>query len=183
MSNEISIFIGGIGGQGAIRAAQILGKIVVEFKKLYAAMEVAYTSQTMGGPSKSELKISKSPIIYPYVEKIDYLIALHKWPLKNERVLKMLDKNSTIIYNSDVFQDSIEIEAKDIIPVPMTSIANSIGESRSVNMVALGVLVRYINDFVTLEDIEKALYVEFSEKIAKINIKALKEGYNIIKKK
>jgi len=182
MSNEVSIFIGGIGGQGAIRAAQILGKIVVEYKKFYAAMEVAYTSQTMGGPSKSELKISKNPIIYPYVEKIDYLVALHKWPLKDKRVIGMLDKNSTIIYNSDVFQDPIDVESKEIIPVPMTSIANTIGESRSVNMVALGVLVHYINDFVTLEDIEKALYEEFSERVARINVKALKEGYNIIKK-
>ena len=60
----------------------------------------------------------------------------------------------------------------------MTSIANDVGNPRAVNMVALGFLIRYIGDFVSLEDVEKVLRETFSEKIVESNVKALKAGYD-----
>jgi len=179
LKDEIGIFIGGIGGQGAILAGNIIGRIVVEYRGLYATMEAAYTSQTMGGPSKAEVKISKRPIIYPFLERIDYLIALHMWPLKSKRVINMLNEESIVIYNKDVLPKEPEIASvKEKIGIPMTSIANDVGNPRAVNMVALGFLIRYIGDFVSLEDVEKVLRETFSEKIVESNVKALKAGYD-----
>ncbi|RLF67934.1 MAG: hypothetical protein DRN26_00925 [Thermoplasmata archaeon] len=178
LRDELGIFIGGIGGQGAILAGNIIGRIVVEYRGLYATMEAAYTSQTMGGPSKAEVKISRVPIVSPFLERIDYLVALHMWPLKSEKVLSLLSNDSVIIYNSDVLQERPKgAPGKEIIGIPMTSIANDVNNPRAVNMVALGVLTKYIGDFISLEDIERLLKELFNEKIAESNIRALRAGY------
>ncbi len=175
---EKSVVIAGIGGQGAILAGTLLGRYITEKLNLSASLRVFYTSQTMGGPSKAEVKISDSELIYPVVEEIDYLVALHSWPLEDREISKMLKPEAIVIYNSNIIKEP----PKDLrsYGVPMSEIAHEVGNPRAVNMAGLGALIKVMGMF---DPQGFAEFIEelFSGEIGRSNKEALMRGYREVK--
>jgi len=175
---EKAVVIAGIGGQGAILAGTLLGRYITEKLNLSASLRVFYTSQTMGGPSKAEVKISDSELIYPVVEKIDYLVALHAWPLEDERIKNMLKPEAVIIYNSNVIRNPPE--GYRSYGIPMSEIAYEVGNPRAVNMAGLGALIKVMRMF-DVEGFAQFIEEEFPGEIGESNRKALLKGYSEVK--
>lgn len=78
------ILIGGIGGQGVVYAANLLGKAATAEGK-FASAAAHYGPESRGSVTTSEVVISDEPIDYPYTEQPDVFIALHQAAYEKEK--------------------------------------------------------------------------------------------------
>jgi len=74
---RIEILIGGIGGQGVVYAANLIGRVAGE-KYKYVAVSASYGPESRGSLTSSEVVISDEFIDYPHCERPGYLIAMHQ---------------------------------------------------------------------------------------------------------
>lgn len=74
---RIEIKIGGIGGQGVVYAADLLGRAA---SQVYHAVAVSasYGAEARGTITTAEVVISDEDIDYPHVELSNYLILMHQ---------------------------------------------------------------------------------------------------------
>jgi 2-oxoglutarate ferredoxin oxidoreductase subunit gamma len=135
---EMQIIIAGFGGQGILLLGQLLA-----YSGMRAGREVtwipAYGAEMRGGAANCSVIISESPIGSPKVEDADAVIALNRPSMSLfERSVK---PGGALIYNSSLI--NIEPGRADIrkCAVPCSEIADSLGNPRVANMVALGALM------------------------------------------
>lgn len=66
----------GVGGQGVILAGEILAEAKIE-NGGYGVKASTYTSQVRGGPTKVDILLDESEILFPYAHKgeIEFMIA------------------------------------------------------------------------------------------------------------
>ena len=71
----IEIRIAGLGGQGVVLAGLLLGQAGV-YEGWYAAGSNSYGAQARGSSCRADLVLSRGPIDYPHVERLDLFVAL-----------------------------------------------------------------------------------------------------------
>ncbi|MCK4909548.1 MAG: 2-oxoacid:acceptor oxidoreductase family protein [Planctomycetes bacterium] len=75
--NRIEIRIAGIGGQGVIYAANLLGR-AASLKYNHVAVSASYGPESRGSAAKSEIVISDEPIDYPHAISPNILLVMHQ---------------------------------------------------------------------------------------------------------
>lgn len=185
MKNDI--VLSGVGGQGILSIAAIIGLAAVENDLFLKQSEVHGMSQR-GGDVLSHLRLSDKPIfsdLIPY-GKADLIISVE--PMESLRHLPLLSKSGWLVTNSTPFINindypPVEEVLKEIRKiknhkiVDADEIAKEAGSSRSGNMVILGAASHHID--IPFENLEYAVKKFFEKKgfeIAEINIKALRAG-------
>ncbi|MEK7448795.1 MAG: 2-oxoacid:acceptor oxidoreductase family protein [Planctomycetota bacterium] len=76
MNNRLEIRLAGIGGQGVVYAAELLGRTAA--LKHHVAVSASYGPESRGSLTKSEVVISDHPIDYPQSESPNILVAMHQ---------------------------------------------------------------------------------------------------------
>ena len=119
MNYPLKISLCGMGGQGIILSAVILGTTAVTQNGLYATQTQSYGSEARGGQCQAELIIDKEPINAPVAETKDILIALFQeayekyiGTLKEDGILektvdavrKLVEAMSTLGYGAAIRQ-------------------------------------------------------------------------------
>jgi indolepyruvate ferredoxin oxidoreductase, beta subunit len=185
MKNDI--ILSGVGGQGILSIAAIIGLSAVANELFLKQSEVHGMSQR-GGDVQSHLRISDRPVssdLIPYGQA-DLIISVE--PMESLRYLPWLSGSGWLVTNSNPFinipdypsLDEIHKEIKRIknhIIIDADGIAKEAGSSRSGNMVILGAASPYINmPFDCLEDAVKKLFGKKGEQIVEVNLKALRAG-------
>ena len=66
----------GFGGQGIIRSGIILGRAVSIYDSGFATMNQSFGPEARGGACSSQMVISDRKILYPYVVRTDFLVAM-----------------------------------------------------------------------------------------------------------
>jgi len=185
MQNDI--IISGVGGQGILSVAAVIGLAAVANNLFLKQSEVHGMSQR-GGDVQSHLRLSDKPVssdLIPY-GKANLIISVE--PMESLRYLPWLSNNGWLVTNSNPFInipdypsiDEIIKEIKKIknhIIIDADSIAKECGSSRSGNMVILGAASPFID--ISSESLENAIKTIFEHKgdeIVEANIKALKAG-------
>lgn len=179
------IVLAGEGGQGV----QSIAKILVESG--YAAdKKVLYIPnfgvEQRGGVSIAFCQISDTEIGEPRFSKGDIVMMLSDRAI--DRCATYVDKNTTVIYDNSVCTLKPEMEAKEIIGIPASQIANDELTSRVFNIIVLGVIlkatsvveIKYVKDAMEL-----ALGKKFEAKpeLRELNYKALERGMSLIQEK
>ncbi len=165
--------ITGIGGQGILTMAKILGTALVKEGK-YATMIQNFDTFISGGESTAEMRVSDQPIEYPVFEYAD--IGVFMAPKTYPKYINKIKKGGVAVINSDVIKDEPKGDFT-VIKVPASSVARRLGNVRAANMVMLGALVARLS----LADpnvVEEIIRERFGEK-AELNIKAFREGLKI----
>jgi len=185
MKNDI--ILSGVGGQGILSIAAVIGLAAVANDLFLKQSEVHGMSQR-GGDVQSHLRISDKPVwsdLIPY-GKAELLISVE--PMESLRYLPWLSKEGWLVTNSVPFinvpdyppADEIIAEIKKIknhIIIDADRIARESGSVRSGNMVILGAASPFID--ITFESIAEAirnLFGRKGEEIVEINLKALLAG-------
>ena len=183
------IVLSGVGGQGILSIASIIGLAAVE-NNLYLKQSEIHGMSQRGGDVQSHLRLSGKPIssdIIPY-GKADLIISVE--PMESLRYLPWLSKSGWLVTNSTPFinisdyppVDEILKEIRKIKNhriIDADTIAREAGSSRSGNMVILGAASLYIDlPFASLENAVRNLFGKKGEEIVEINLKALKAGRN-----
>ena len=175
MAKEVDVFIAGIGGQGSLLIGQILSEAAIKegFNTTWVPI---YGVEKRGGDATVTVIISDEEIGSPVLDKVNNMVIMHQrmWDKYNHK----LKEGGLLIINSSIVEvNNINAE---VIKVPATEIAVSLGTERVTNMVLLGVLLKKLR--VVSPDSIKEIIESKSKNadIASLNLKAFEEGYNFL---
>jgi indolepyruvate ferredoxin oxidoreductase beta subunit len=184
---KIDIILAGVGGQGILSIATVIGSAALQ-KGLYLKQAEVHGMSQRGGDVQSHLRISDRDIasdLIPY-GKADLIVSVE--PMESLRYLPMLSDDGWVITNTTPFinidnypaEDDLLAEINKIprkIAIDADKIAKEIGSARSVNMVILGAASPFINmDFSLLEEAVQNIFKRKGENIVNLNIASLQAG-------
>jgi len=188
------IILAGVGGQGIISIASIIGFAALEQGMHLKQSEIHGMSQR-GGDVMSNLRISHEEIASDLIPfgKADLIISVE--PLESLRYLPYLSSGGWVITNTKPFNnipDYPEIESviKEINRLPhhialdADALAKEAGSVKASNTVILGASCPFLG--MTFEMIEDAIRFIFRNKgddIINLNLKALKSGCDVAQQK
>ena len=189
---KTDIVLAGVGGQGILSIATILGTAALD-ENLYIKQAEGHGMSQRGGDVQSNLRISSDPIasdLIPY-GGADLIVSLE--PMEALRYEPYLADNGWMVTNTLPFKNISNYPSDDellkklesvdnLVAFDMDEVAKKIGSPRSSNMVLLGAASPFIA--LSQEQIEKAIEKVFAAKGQKIvdsNIEAFREGLKYVK--
>lgn len=135
---HLEIAIGGIGGQGALTAGQLLAVAGMKQGKWVTNTPV-YSPEVRGGSSNALVVVSDDPVGAMMVTQADVAVFLAHQSLA--RLLPCLKPGARVVYNSTLIQaDSRKLHDVVQVSIPCTDLATEVGDVRCANMVALGAM-------------------------------------------
>ncbi len=182
------IILCGVGGQGILSIATVIGEAATEAGLNLKQAEVHGMSQR-GGDVQSNLRLSTELIYSDLIAlgKADVVISME--PMEALRYLPYLAKTGTIVTSSKPFvnipnyPDESALMAEldsmpSVVKLDIESVAKDAGNVRGANMVLLGMAAPFI-EILTVEQLRNAIKVIFARKgeaVVEANLKAFDEG-------
>jgi indolepyruvate ferredoxin oxidoreductase, beta subunit len=187
------IILAGVGGQGILSIAAIIGTAAVDMGMYLKQAEVHGMSQR-GGDVQSHLRISDDEIASDLIPfgKADMIISVE--PMESLRYLPYLMSEGWVVTNTKPFinipnypdQDKLTTEIDRLprhIAINADEVARDLDAPKSANMVILGAASPFLG--ISFEKIEAAVRKIFGKKgddVVNINIKALLAGKEFAEK-
>ena len=186
------IILAGVGGQGILSIAAVIGMAAVE-SGLYLKQAEVHGMSQRGGAVQSHLRISDSPIASDLIPEGSCDMILSVEPMEALRYLPFLTKDGWVVTSSKTFEniDDYPLEEelfkeirklKNHVIIDAFAIAREIGSQKVSNIVMLGAASDYLG--LTQESLEGSLDTLFGRKgedVVKLNIRALKAGKKGVK--
>jgi indolepyruvate ferredoxin oxidoreductase, beta subunit len=187
-SNVKSILLAGVGGQGILRASDIICMALMEAGWDTKKSEVHGMAQR-GGCVTSHVRYG-AKVYSPLAKKggVDILLSFEK--LETLRYLDFLKPNGIIIMNQEeIYPPAVNLgiseypadileqlknNFKNVIEIDASVLAMKAGNLRAANTVMLGVVSKYID--IKDEIWEAVLRKSFPEKLIDLNIRAFRLG-------
>ena len=184
---KIDIVLAGVGGQGILSIATILGAAALK-EKLYIKQAEVHGMSQRGGDVQSNLRISSEPIASDLIPQggADLIVSLE--PMESLRYIPYLSKSGWIVTNTAPFiniPNYPEMETvnaaldacPNVVAFNMDDMAKEVASPRTSNMVLLGAAAPFLN--IEIEKIEDGINTIFGAKgeaIVEMNIKAFRAG-------
>ena len=184
---KTDIILCGVGGQGILSIATIIGEAAMN-ENLYIKQAEVHGMSQRGGDVQSNLRISSSPIASDLIPKGGADVIISMEPMEALRYLPYLANDGWIITSSTPFVnipnypdlEIIQNELKRLPNVIMLNIeekAKDAGVPRSANVILLGAAQKAIGiEYEKLEDAIRRVFGRKGEAIVDANIKALAIG-------
>lgn len=181
------IILAGVGGQGILSIAAIIGMAAVK-RGLYLKQAEVHGMSQRGGDVQSNLRISDKVIYSDLIPKGQANLIISVEPMESLRYLPMLSKEGWLITNTKPYVnipnypeiEQVISEIKKIkkhILIDADQIAKEIGSPKSANMVILGASSHFLDISSTeLENSIKTVFGKKGQEIVDLNIKALRTG-------
>lgn len=169
------VIIAGFGGQGVLFGGQLLAYSAMDEGKAVTWIP-SYGPEMRGGTANCTVVISDEEIGSPFVKNPTAVIAMNLPSL--DKFEKLVKPGGVLVVNSSMVDRPVDRDDITVVNIPANDIAESIGSSRSANMVLLGALLGNL-DLLPLAAIEKALDDHMPERHKKFlqgNIEALHKG-------
>jgi indolepyruvate ferredoxin oxidoreductase beta subunit len=187
---KTDIILAGVGGQGILSIAAIVGAAAIE-KGLYLKQSETHGMSQRGGAVVSHLRISDKPVASDLIPlgRADVILSVE--PMESLRYLPFLSSRGWLVSNSNIFNnipdypafDLIEQEIKKLprsVLLDADGIARDLGHPRGSNMVMLGAASPFLD--LTTDEIVRGIEAIFGRKgdeVVFVNIKAFHAGYQI----
>lgn len=184
---KTDIVLAGVGGQGILSIATILGAAALK-ENLYLKQAEVHGMSQRGGDVQSNLRLSSSPIasdLIPY-GGADLIVSLE--PMEALRYLPYLAPTGWIVTNSAPFvnienypkMEDIESELEscdNVVAFNMDELAKEKASPRASNMVLLGAAAPFIElEAEKIEEGIRSIFGAKGEKIVESNIAAFRAG-------
>jgi len=183
------IILAGVGGQGIISIASIIGYAALE-QGMYLKQSEVHGMSQRGGDVMSNLRISHDEIASDLIPfgQADLIISVE--PLESLRYLPYLSPDGWVITSTRPFNNipnypDLEMVIKEIEKVPHSialdadAMAKEAGSAKAANTVILGAAAPFLS--MAYEKLEGAIQYIFRNKgqeVIDLNLKALKAGWN-----
>ena len=185
---KTDIILCGVGGQGILSIATIIGEAAMKENMYIKQAEVHGMSQR-GGDVQSNLRISSEPIASDLIPlgQADVIISME--PMEALRYLPYLSKEGWIITSSTPFVNipnypDIEVIKGELQKLPRVIMigiegkAKDAGVPRSANVILLGAAQKALgSEYEKLEDAFRRVFGRKGDAVVDANIKALAIGF------
>jgi indolepyruvate ferredoxin oxidoreductase beta subunit len=184
---KTDIILAGVGGQGILSIATILGAAALK-ENLYIKQAEVHGMSQRGGDVQSNLRISSNPIASDLIplKGADLIVSLE--PMEALRYLPYMNEDGWIVTNTVPFvnipnypeMEAVEADLKKhghLVAFDMEALAKEVASQRTSNMVLLGAAAPFID--LEPEKIEEGIKIVFGakgESIVDMNIKAFRAG-------
>lgn len=185
---KTDIILCGVGGQGILTIATIIGEAAIK-EGLYIKQAEVHGMSQRGGDVQSDLRVSSSPIHSDLIPLggADVIIAME--PMEALRYLPYLNKQNGWIITSSVpfvnipnYPDMELLKSEyskmdNVVLLDIEKLARDNGMPRSSNVILLGAAISKIG--IGQNEIEEAIRTVFSNKgdtVVEANINALRIG-------
>ncbi|HUX55181.1 MAG TPA: indolepyruvate oxidoreductase subunit beta [Williamwhitmania sp.] len=184
---KTDIILAGVGGQGILSIAAVIGHAAVS-KNLFLKQSEVHGMSQRGGDVQSHLRISDKEIASDLIPLGSADLILSVEPMEALRYLPYLSSKGTVVTNLTPFNNindypSVEALNKKIKELPRAialdadAIAKEAGSARASNIVMLGAASPYLQtSFESLEDGIRQLFGKKGPEIVETNLKALRAG-------
>lgn len=194
-NGKFNILLVGVGGQGILTSAMILGEAAVNANINVLGAETHGMAQR-GGSVEVHIRLGDvySPLIP--VGGADTVVALE--PVEAIRFSRYVREGTKIILNTrSIVPLSVSMEGLEypsireiteileslgceVFSFDATAIAERVARAQATNVVMLGALFRAVELPFDMQGLEEGLKQVLPEKLHKMNIKALRSGYDAI---
>lgn len=168
-------------GQGAITTALILGEALF-LKGKFAYAFPSFGAARMGAPMNAFVRIDDKKIhLRSQVYEPDYILIVDPTIMAGFNCFSGFKPDGIAVINEG--QDIPAPKPKDkqkIFTVPATKIAQEVIGRPIANTTLLGAFAK-ATGIIDLEALNQAIKKNFAEKIAALNIKAAKRGFDFVK--
>lgn len=187
---KTDIIISGVGGQGILSIAAVIGEAAVH-QDLYMKQAEVHGMSQRGGDVQSNLRISDKPIFSDLIAKGKANLILSLEPMEALRYLPYLAlggwivTNSTPLINMTDYPDAEALQKAlndlpNIVVFDVDKIAKEVGSTRVSNMVMLGAATPFLGiDYEEIESGIKRIFERKGPDIIALNLKALAAGKKI----
>lgn len=184
-----SILIAGVGGQGTLLTAKVLGNLLTGEGYDVKISEIHGMAQR-GGSVVTHVRYGSkvySPIVEPAgadiiigFERMEALRWAHylkpggKMIVNDQKILPMPVISGVAEYPDDILKQLKDI-CSDLYVLDAVSIAEKIGNTKVFNVVVLGVLARFMN--IDMDAWSRAMHKTVPERFLDLNLKAFELGH------
>ncbi len=182
------IILCGVGGQGILSIATVIGEAATEAGLYLKQAEVHGMSQR-GGDVQSNLRLSTSPIWSDLIPQGGADLVISMEPMESLRYLPYLSEGGVVVTNDKPFinipnypdQQELmaEVEALPaVVKIDIEQLAREAGNPRGANMVLLGMAAPSI-EILSVEQLRQAIATIFARKgesVVEANLKAFDRG-------
>ena len=193
--DPLNIVVCGIGGQGNVLAADVLGSAMCD-RGCRVAVGETYGASQRGGSVMSHVRVSMKMDPSVLIPSGEAHIIIGFEPLETLRMVrKYAGKDTTVVYDPrpvyplGVLQgiqqypavEDIAAEIRDLtamaLAVPAAGIAMEAGDSKSANIALLGAFSQLPDAPLSREDLEKILLQRFKGTVLEVNQRAFAVGW------
>ncbi len=179
--NKFEIRLSGEGGQGVIMGGAILAEAAILYEGRFAVQSPTYGSRVRGGPTKVDVIIADSEIIYPRAIAINTYLSLAQ--MSYDKYSADLAEDALILVDADLVP---RVEANDdlanrrrLCRYPFVAEArNKMGNVVLSNIIALSTLVQ-MTGVVSHDALWQAIQARVPAKYLDLNKQAMERGFAI----
>ena len=189
---KTDIILSGVGGQGILSIAAVIGEAAL-CEGLYMKQAEVHGRSQRGGDVQSNLRLSDQPIASDLIPlgAADLIISLE--PMEALRYLPYLKKDGWLVTNSQPlvnipnYPDVEKLKAElDKLPhkvvLDVDAIAKKAGSVRASNIVMLGAATPCLGiEFEKIADGVRRIFERKGEEVVNLNLRALQAGYDLAK--
>ena len=184
---KTDIILCGVGGQGILSIATIIGEAAMN-ENLYIKQAEVHGMSQRGGDVQSNLRISSDPIASDLIARGSADVIISMEPMEALRYLPWLSKTGWIITSSTPFVNIPNYPELEIIKADLGKLPNVImldieqkakdaGVPRSANVILLGAAQKALGiEYDKLEEAIRRVFARKGEAVVEANIKALALG-------
>ena len=185
------IILAGVGGQGILTIAAVIGMAAVE-SGLYLKQAEVHGMSQRGGAVQSHLRISDKPISSDLIPEGNCDMILSVEPMEVLRYLPFLASDGWVVTSSKSFrnidnypsEEALYAEIRKVenhMIIDASEIAKRIGSLRVSNMVMLGAASAHLGLSVeSLHDALHSLFGRKGEEVVQLNISAIQAGIEAV---
>lgn len=187
------IILAGVGGQGILSIATVIGKAALK-ENLYMKQAEVHGMSQRGGDVQSNLRISDQPIASDLIPtgQCDLIISLE--PMEGLRYLPYLSADGWLVTSETPLVNipnypETELLMTEINKLPhkvvlnVDKVAKEVGSARVANIVLLGATIPFLGiAYEKVQDSIREIFQRKVDEIVQLNLKALAAGKEIAEK-
>ena len=191
---KTDIILSGVGGQGILSIAAIIGEAALA-ENLYIKQAEVHGMSQRGGDVQSNLRIADRPINSDLIASGNADVIISPEPMEALRYLPYLSREGWIITSSAPFvnipnypeEKVLKAELQKlprVIMLDVNELAKEHNLPKCANVILLGAAAKSLQ-IIGYSDLEKSIARVFAHKgqaVIEMNLKALSIGYNAVQK-
>ncbi len=174
------IIFAGFGGQGVLFAGQLLAYTALAEGK-HVTWIPSYGPEMRGGTANCTVVISDEPIGSPVCRNPSIVVVFNNPSL--EKYEPLLKPGGLLVINESLMVKTAERTDIEVVSIPATALASSLGEAKITNMILLSAMLVH-HPLVALQTVQDVLHEKLGRKahLYELNLLALERGTEVAKR-